>query len=443
MGSRSDHSTAGSAVYRPVRRFAVKAALVSSLVFLLGACADDKPLNTFEPRGPKAEAIDNLMMPIWYVMGIIFIAVVGGGIVLSIRNRVKDEDFDPDNLPEQIHGNTKVELTWTILPAVILAVIAIPVVNTIWFLEEENGPDELDVMVISQQWWWEFRYDVDGDGFIIDANGDGEVNDEDWELPVELILDPDDVVTANEMVVPAGEQIDTVMTSRDVIHSFWIPRLNGKRDTVPGRWHTWSVEADSPGKYVGWCTEYCGLSHARMRMAVIALDRADYQAWIENQQQQAEVPTDEEAVAGRTIFQNQCMSCHVIDDGDLEYPDDFAQNVPLVSRAAPNLTHFATRTTFAGSIFSVYEGEGTTAADDALDVSDYLQIPELAKTPAGRDDYRLNTALLKQWVGNAPELKAMSSEVNPETGVGRGMLPFPQLTDQELDQVVAYLATLD
>jgi len=427
--------------------------LMAAAAAVLAGCADDKPLNTFEPRGPRAELIDDLMMPMWYVMGLFFVVVVIGGIVLSVKNRVDGDELDPNDLPAQTHGNTKLELGWTILPAVILAGVFIPVMNATLELEERNddcevgdvGPDcdGLDVLVIGQQWWWEYRYDTDGDGFFIDANGDGMVDDHDRELPLELNLDPDDVVTANELVVPIDTQVDLLLTSRDVIHSYWIPRLNGKRDTVPGRWTTWSLEASEEGKFVGWCTEFCGLSHARMRMSTVALSAADFDAWLSNQMQPAEVPTDPEAMAGRDIFQNQCISCHLIDDGEFEYPENFAETVPLVSHAAPNLTHFATRTTFAGGIFGSYAGPGTDPNDDAFDVSNYVDISERAVDPTSADDFRWNSAELKRWVANAPDRKAMAPDVNPETGLGRGMLAFPQLSDEELDQVVAYLATLD
>ncbi len=427
------------------RTFVSRALPVAGAALVLSACADDKPLNTFEPRGPRAQSLYDLMFDsgTWYVMGIVFVLVTFGGIFVAIKNRVDPATYDPEDLPVQTHGNITLEVAWTILPAVVLAIISVFVVRTIFELEEPNEPGELDVMVIGQQWWWEYRYDVDGDGFFTDGNGDGVVDEADQELPLEIALDPDDVVTATEMVIPAGEQVDLILTSRDVIHSFWIPRLNGKRDTVPGRWHTWSLEADEPGKYTGWCTEYCGLSHARMRMSVIALDDAEFDAWLANQQQQAEVPSDPEAAAGREIFANQCVSCHVIDDGEFEYPENFAETVPLVSHAAPNLTHFATRSTYAGGIFGSYAGPGTDPDDDALDASVYNQLSELSQNPDSPDDYRWNTAELKRWVANAPGQKAMASDVNPDTGLGRGMLPFPQLTDEELDQVVAYLATLD
>ncbi len=437
MASRSDRRS-------PRSRLRLWVAL-GFATLVLAACADDKPLNTFEPRGPAAEGIDSFMLWIWPIMGIIGVLVVGGGIWVAVKNRVKPEDFDYEDLPDQIHGNFRLEMLWTILPGVLLAVICVPMVQAIWDLEETNADGELDVMVIGQQWWWEYRYDIDGDGFFADGNGDGVVDDHDRELPLSIALDPDDVVVANELVIPADQQVDLILTSRDVIHSFWIPRLNGKRDTVPGRWHTWSLEAFEPGKYTGWCTEFCGLSHARMRMSTVALPQAEFDTWLANQAQPAALPTDEEALAGRELFMNQCMSCHVINEDPnseypegvdpLEYTEDFAP--PLVAGAAPNLTHFATRSVFAGAIYSSYVGPGTDANADELDPSIYLELPALGQNPSGPDDYRWNAPQLKRWIANAPELKDMDPDGE------RGMLPFPQLTDEQLDQLVAYLATLD
>ncbi len=459
---------------RPLR----SAAMLAAGSLLLAACADDKPLNTFEPRGPKARLIDELMYPyIWGIMGIVFVAVVIGGIALTIKNRVKPEDFDHDDLPYQRHGNDKLEIGWTVLPAVLLAVVSVPTVMAIWDLEQKNEPAELDVMVIGQQWWWEYRYDVDGDGFFRDADGDGEIwgvdgeggdaDDREWSL--ELSLDPDDVSVANELVIPAGQQVDLTITSRDVIHSFWIPRLNGKRDAVPGRFHTWSLEADEPGKYTGWCTEYCGLSHARMRMSTVALSEADFDAWLANQITPAEVPsgTDEvslSALAGRDTFQANCASCHVIRENELDvfgeeagdpylnaynldqaqYDEVFSADqraelgevpeavawaslIPLASKAAPDLTHFASRSVMAGAIYSQYVG--IDADDDDLFevVPNYLDLSE----------QRFNEAQVTRWIRNAPGQKAMYPDGQ------RGMPAFPGLTATDIENLVAYLATLD
>ena len=442
MGSRFTKSVSG----RRLRSGIGKTATVGLLALLAAGCADDKPLNTFEPEGPRAETIDNLMAFIWPITGVIFVLVCGGAVLIAIKNRVNPNDYDPEDLPAQTHGNTPVELAWTIAPAVLLAVICIPMVQTIWDLEVENEDGEPDIMVIGQQWWWEYRYDIDQDGFFVDANEDGVVDEKDEELPLEISLDPDDVVTATELVIPAGQQVDLLLTSRDVIHSFWIPRLNGKRDTVPGRWHTWSLEADEPGKYTGWCTEYCGLSHARMRMSAIALSEEDYAEWLANQAKPADIPTDEEALAGRELFLNNCQRCHVISDGDIAYGDNYNSEIALVSKAAPNLTHFATRSSFAGAIFGVYAGgpgDSTDPNDDALNPDDYLRLAELSKDPTTLDDYRLNAAQLKRWIANAPSQKAMAPDPVAETGLGRGMPAFTDLSDEQLDQIVAYLATLD
>ena len=445
------------------------------------ACADGKPLNTNAPRGPKAQMIQDFSYYIWAMMGVIFLLVVGGGIWLAVKNRVKPEDFDYDDLPEQVHGNAKLEWGWTAAPAVILAAVSVPMMLMIFDLEEKNEAPaatsecrlnqdgsrsgELDVMVIGQQWWWEYRYDIDCDGFFEDVNNDGVVDDIDREWPLEIALDDDDLVVANQLVMPVGEQIDLVITSRDVIHSFWLPRLNGKRDAVPGRIHTWSVEADEVGEYNGWCTEYCGLSHARMRMSSVALPPAEFDAWIENQILAADIPESRPALAegetrpqsedfegealeaffeqeeeylaseGRALFQAVCTSCHVVredpNDADgtaYDYDQDF--EAALVARAAPDLTHFATRTVFAGAIYSQYV-EVDPDDDDLLGVLDGTPYLELS------DELRLNEAQLKRWISNAPSQKAM----DPENGMG--MPAFPQLTESDLEALVAYLATLD
>jgi cytochrome c oxidase subunit II len=236
-------------------------------------------------------------------------------------------------------------------------------------------------------------------------------------------FDPDDLVVANELVIPAGRQIDLTITSRDIVHSFWIPRLNGKRDAVPGRFHPWSITADEPGKFVGWCTEFCGLSHARMRISAIALPPDEFDEWLENQLEEAETPTDEAALAGQETFAAQCASCHVVNSPDIEYPDDF---IPAqVAGAAPDLTKFATRTNFGGAIFSQYRGIEPNSNE--FDVTGYLDLAETGTW---------NEADLRRWIRDAPSVKDMAP---PD----RGMPAFPGLSEEELDNLVAYLATLD
>ena len=458
--------------------------LLGFAVLAAGCASENTPLNTYSNQGPSAQDISTFSYYIWPVMGFVFVAVVGVTIWLAVKNRVKPEDFDYDDLPEQVHGNPKLEWTWTAVPAVILAFIAVPTMAMIFDLEEKNEAPaaqgecrvnadgtrsgELDVMVIGQQWWWEYRYDIDCDGFFEDVNDDGVIDDIDREWPLEIALDDDDLVIANQLVMPVNEQVDLTITSRDVIHSFWLPALNGKRDAVPGRIHTWAVEASEIGEFTGWCTEYCGLSHARMRMSSVALSAEEFDEWLLNQIEAADIPEPRPALAegevrpvasdfegaaleaffeqeeqylaseGRAIFQAQCTSCHVVrEDGNdadgvaFEYAQDF-ESAGLVARAAPDLTHFATRTVYAGAIYSQYV---EIDADDArlLDILDATQTPYIELS----DELRLNEAQLKRWISNAPSQKAM----DPENGLG--MPAFPQLTEADLEALVAYLATLD
>ena len=138
------------------------------------------------------------------------------------------------------------------------------------------------------------------------------------------------------MVIPAGDPVDLDITSMDVIHSFWIPALNGKRDAVPGRHHPLTFEADEPGTYWGQCTEFCGLSHANMRIRVIALPQDEYDAWLENQMRPAEAATGD-AVDGEELFSSTCTSCHQIRGLN----DDYT-GAATVSGTAPELTHLMT-----------------------------------------------------------------------------------------------------
>ena len=239
------------------------------------------------------------------------------------------------------------------------------------------------------------------------------------------------------MVIEVGTKVLVRGTSRDVIHSWWIPRLNGKRDMVPGRVHASRLEADEPGIYAGQCTEFCGLSHANMRMEVIAMEKADFEVWKANQMKAYESPTDELALAGESTFISQCSRCHQVDglensDGTLNIarPD---QNV--YSGAAPNLTTLMSRNTFAGASWDLLSEDcrpGVWNAD-AADVG--------AKYNEGVTPDCLNEVELREWLRNAPAMKPMFA--NPEQleetdGLPRGM-PYLALSEDQIDELIAYL----
>jgi len=367
----------------------VRAAVVVPLLLAVGACAENAPLDTLEPKGPEARSIDNLVNPVFIIAGIVFVLVQGGVLFLAWRFRRRRDD--DDSLPTQTHGNFKLEIGWTILPALLLAGVGGASVLTLLDLEDQpEGARE--ITVIGQQWWWEYRYDVDGDG-------------------------EDDIVTANDLVIPAGEPISLAIESRDVIHSFWIPALNGKRDAVPGRSHPLLIEADEPGVYRGQCTEYCGLSHGYMRMRVVALDPAEYEVWEENQQKGAQEPDGELAREGMETFRTMCSSCHLVSGGGGN--EDLYQGTAQVSGAAPNLTHFASRGIYAGGVYDLWVDQ---------DDNGEIDLDELGQ--------ELNVADLEAWLKDPPGRKPMAPDE------GRGM-PNLNLTDEQIDALVAYLETLE
>jgi cytochrome c oxidase subunit 2 len=218
-------------------------------------------------------------------------------------------------------------------------------------------------------------------------------------------------------VIPAGEPVVLRITSRDVIHSFWIPKLNGKRDAVPGREHPLLLESDEPGVFHGQCTEFCGLSHGFMRMRVVALEPGAYADWEEGQLLGARNPTDELALEGQRIFRDTCSQCHRV-RGPGGNEDRF-DGAALVAGAAPDLTHFASRGAFAGAIFPLWED---------VDGNGEVDPDEIGKA--------LNVADLEAWLRDPPAQKAMAPDD------GRGM-PDLQLTEEQIDALVAYLETLE
>jgi len=376
---------------------------------LLAGCAQDAPQDTWDPAGPSAQQIHNLQWPVFLVAGIVGLVVLSvlGFIYFRFRDRGQP-------IPEQTHGKPALEIALTIIPALILIGVAIPTVGTLFALNDFDDT-ECVVNVTGQQWWWEIDYpSQDGCGGI--------------EAPI---------VTSGQMVIPTGTAVVAQVTSRDVIHSWWIPRLNGKKDAVPGRVHQVKMEADEPGIYAGQCAEFCGLSHANMRMEVVALDPADFQTWKDGQLAEYESPTDELAAAGEATYIAQCARCHQVDG----LTDDAGE--PIIARpdenvyagAAPNLSHLMSRTTFAGAIFDLLDDEcrpDVWEAPPGEFGDEYL---------AGVDAECLNEPDLRSWLRNAPLMKPMYTDpekLEPTDGLPRGM-PYLALSEAQIDELVAYL----
>ena len=371
-----------------------------------------KPLTSLAPEGPSAESIQKLVIPVTAIAGIVFVLVIGAIVFITWKFRER-KDSDPDEFPSQIHGVTTLEIGWTILPALILAGIAVGTVMTIINLNREE-PNSIKVQVAGQQWWWQYKYDVNNDG-----NYDG----------------PEDITSATELVIPAGKPVQVTTTSNDVIHSFWIPGLNGKKDAVPGLYNPLKLQADEPGVFRGQCTEFCGLSHANMRMLVRAVSSSDYDAWVKNQlKDHAADPSNPVAAEGKKVWQALCAQCHVIKGiNDVKMKET---PPPLVSGVAPDLTHFMTRGTFAGSIFNLYQP--VSSDGQPLPMSDVAAAgdPGAVLTGGPVNTATVNRVTLEAWLRNAPALKPMYPQG------GRGM-PNLNLTEEQIDQLVAFLETLN
>jgi cytochrome c oxidase subunit 2 len=365
-----DEPTSAAEVVRgrmnwPTRIFGIVACVIVGLVFLVQVIAafNDraaKPLNTLNPQGPNAQTINNLVWPVFAIGGVVGVAVIGAVIVIGFKFRERPGE-DDEEFVHQREGNTALELAWTIAPAVLLAVIGFATVVTIQKLDKVT-PGALQVDVAGQQWWWSFRYHVDDKGNLTQASGEGNVIND---FPA---YTDNDVITANELVVPVGREVSLRETSNDVIHSYWIPNLNGKKDAVPGLYDNWKIEGDVPGVFLGQCTEFCGLSHANMRMLVRVVPQDDFDKWFQNQKQPAK-DLDKSPIAGNDLAtkgqqdfkQLLCSSCHLvkgINDTKVAGLDTIdGKPVPgvkdlEVSGAAPNLTHFASRGMMAGAILN-------------------------------------------------------------------------------------------
>jgi len=373
---------------------------------------EGKPLTSLNPQGPSATSIQQLVVPVTSIAAVVFVGLFGAVLLISWKFRQRKND-NTEEFPSQVHGRTALEIGWTIIPALIIAGISVVTVITIINLSREE-PNSINVQAIGNQWWWEYKYDLNGDG-----NFDG----------------PEDIVSATEMVIPAGKPIQVTTTSNDVIHSFWIPGLNGKRDALPGLYNPLKLQADEPGIFRGQCTEFCGLSHANMRMLVRAVSLSEYEAWISNQlKTHGDTPTDPTAGEGKKVWQALCAQCHVINGiNDVKMKET---PPPLVAGVAPNLTHFMTRGTFAGSIFNLYNP--VSSSGEVLPAGDVAAAgdPGAALTGGAVDTSRVNRVTLEAWLRNAPSLKPMYPQG------GRGM-PNLNLTEEQIDQLVAFLITLN
>jgi cytochrome c oxidase subunit 2 len=357
-----------------------------ALAMVLAACSSTSlPQNSLDPQGPYARKIDNLFDPVFWIAVGVFVLVEGLLVFSLFRFRHRPGRA----IPAQTHGNTRLEITWTILPALLLAGISVPTVATVLELNRHPEGQVLNVNVSGHQWWWEFDYPQQK---IRTANV--------MHIPVgEAVYVSLCGVGASESGVPYGGTCGDnppPNIGAAVIHSFWVPKLNGKQDVVPGRTNHLTLYADHPGTYPGQCYEFCGFSHANMKFKVIAQTPADFQAWVAAQQAPAaKPPPGSLASKGEALFTGangeggQCIACHTING--LQNP---TTGGALTATGGPNLTHFASHDCFAGCF--------------------------LANTPAN----------VARWLADPPGVKPGS------------FMPDYNLTPDEIQALTAYLESL-
>lgn len=338
--------------------------LVRGLIALLGVMgaagcgggAEQYPQTALDPKSDYArqlDALQDLTIYLGLAVGVVTFAILGY-IVLRFRHKPGDP------VPTQVHGNTRLELAWTLAPAVLIAIIAVPTVRTIFATQAEAPPNALTIDVRGYQWWWSFHYPL--------ANGDT-------------------VITANEIHVPVGRPVHLRITAADVLHSFWVPQMGGKRDLIPNRVNHIVFTPEEAGVYLGQCAEFCGASHALMKMRLIAHEPAEFERWLAHEASPAVESADSAIALGKQLVTaGTCAGCHTIEGTTAAF-----------ARQGPNLTHLASRSTIAAGV-----------------------LPNDAEN-------------LRRWIANPASIKPGS--LMPDSTV-------TGIDAQELEYVVAYLQTL-
>jgi cytochrome c oxidase subunit II len=390
----------------------------------LSACHSFAPNTIFGAHSEFGHSVDVLTRRLLYAGLVVFVLIESLLIVILVRYR----DRDGNREAKQFHGNSTLEIGWTLIPAVILAFIAVPTIKTIFKTQAKAMPSALQVEVIGHQWWWEFRYPQYG------------------------------IITANELYLPVGRTANFALTTKDVLHSFWVPKLNGKRDLISNHTNYIWFTPDSAYAWNGFCAEYCGTSHANMRFKVFTVPPSEFDAWVAHQKTNAigsapppaaiakadtgkgaqapapaaaaptpvmnvsdtasatfpranlpewvipKTPTPAtltfdqsvtgDVTRGATLFKTApCIACHAV------------RGVPTAAGIiGPNLTHVGSRTTIAGGLYP--------------------------------NDLRH----LQLWIKNAPEMKPGS--LMPLFGKNEKGATPGVYTDQQIADLAAYLSSL-
>jgi cytochrome c oxidase subunit 2 len=292
---------------------------------LADAASSTQNLSIFDPASPPAESIRNLALLVLAITGFIFL-VVEGALLYSIVRFRQPPGAGPDE-PPQVYGSLPIEIAWTAAPALIVFLLILLVARTEYEVRVDpahppEGSKPLYVTVVGHQWWWEYRY---YGKYYEDSNKAAPL-----------------FITANELHVPASDErvprpVYLTLLSADVAHSYWVPRLAGKTDLIPGRTNQMWFQGNEPGLYFGQCAEYCGTQHANMLLRVYVDPLPQFEAWRANEKKEAVV--DAAGAAGRKVFLAQaCLNCHRI------------RGTRAKGTFGPDLTHLGARDTLAAGM---------------------------------------------------------------------------------------------
>src|ERR1700744_94364 len=279
--------TSRSQRHLPLCRKIVPASLVAMFLCGLPLFAGQSQTSIFSPQSAPARSIAAISHFTLAITGLIFAVV--GGLLAYVIIRFRRRDTDDGSEPPQIFGSTQIELSWTIIPVLIVTVIFLTTARVIFDVQDAPKPKSaLDVTVVGHQFWWEVRYPAS------------------------------QVTTANEIHVPVSSDSAPTptfikLTSADVVHSFWVPELAGKTDVIPNRINELWMSPEKEGLYEGQCAQFCGAEHALMLLRVYADSPADFEAWVHQQQLPAVAPQSQAAAQGRKEFESQaCINCHAV-----------------------------------------------------------------------------------------------------------------------------------
>ena len=266
--------------------------------------------SAMHPAGPYAAALAHLWWVFAAVCALVWIIVT---VLLLAATRKGMRRTAPDESEEGVRRSTRLMAFGIGTTAAILLGLLVVSIAAGRAVSPIGAPVTREIKITGHQWWWQVQYD--------DAHADRIAEG------------------ANEVHLPVGERVRLVLTSSDVIHSFWVPNLHGKRDLIPGKTSVFTIEADAPGIYRGQCAEFCGMQHAHMGLVVIAQPKEEFDAWLANERASSVSPVTADQQRGQQVFlTTSCALCHAI------------KGTAAGARTGPDLTHVGSRRTLGAAM---------------------------------------------------------------------------------------------